>query len=346
MLRTSSRTSASAPPPAAPPAEWSSSTTIVINDDDDDDKGGANGYEYVAQLPSSKKRKRNAAGRGGRSAPPRRADDDVVEVEEVLPSSNWARGGGRGRGRQAGWGGGGGGEDYEDEDFRDGDWGRPPPPRVPAGGRGSSFSQIMGFLAAAFQGGGSSRGGLPPQGMHAGGGGVGWGGGGAPTPQCTAEQLQAMPPAQRLRSLQAMGREFTPEDYELLSMLDEKPAAAADDMAGALVQSRLARLPLSRMPDRRKGKRAGVKGAREEEVIHIASQGGGGGEVIALDESVEEAEGGHELCPICREDLPPGSVVKSLPCCLQAFHNDCIEQWFAVSHGRCPVCKADMLQFT
>lgn len=53
----------------------------------------------------------------------------------------------------------------------------------------------------------------------------------------------------------------------------------------------------------------------------------------------------NELCPICQEDMEPGLQVQVLPGCHHTFHPPCIQKWFEVSKGKCPVCKADVMQY-
>lgn len=45
-------------------------------------------------------------------------------------------------------------------------------------------------------------------------------------------------------------------------------------------------------------------------------------------------------CPICLEDLAPGSVLRLLPCTHQ-FHRDCVDKWLA-QKATCPICQRSL----
>jgi hypothetical protein len=106
-----------------------------------------------------------------------------------------------------------------------------------------------------------------------------------------------MDPAARFLVLSRLSsqREFTPEDYDLLSALDEAPPPAAlagksereaKDLEDALMDSRIASLRTMRMPDvARAEARRRAKVAAEEAAA--AAAGGSGGVIELLEESAE-----------------------------------------------------------
>lgn len=100
-----------------------------------------------------------------------------------------------------------------------------------------------------------------------------WGGMGlAPAgPTLSAEELTALSPAERLAALTRMGREFSAEDYELLSSLDEMPAAPAadDDFDAARQASVIAAIRCIPMPDLR-GSAAASGAAGDTQTVVIS----------------------------------------------------------------------------
>ena len=211
-------------------------------------------------------------------------------------SSAFGRGDGRGtgsrgrqprlRGRGGGGGGGGGGrrgrrrgrsghnndefapwaDDDEDEGSDDGD----------GGGGGGDAAEGRSWVARTFSSLSTLFGGWGGAGAARGHGGVGRGGGrggGVAGASLTSAQLAALPPAQRLAALAALGRDFTPEDYEMLSALDEtaERAPADDDMEAARFMSVIASIRCVRMPDVRRAAFAGPSKARDVRAsVHAA----------------------------------------------------------------------------
>jgi hypothetical protein len=66
---------------------------------------------------------------------------------------------------------------------------------------------------------------------------------------------------------------------------------------------------------------------------------GGSSDAAGGGSGVSGVGGPNEECAICREDMPPGQLVKLLPC-LHRFHGgSCLDPWLRISMT-CPVCKA------
>lgn len=49
-------------------------------------------------------------------------------------------------------------------------------------------------------------------------------------------------------------------------------------------------------------------------------------------------ETGKATCAICKEDVPLGSIVKSMPC-QHWYHGECIKQWLERGRENCPQCR-------
>lgn len=125
----------------------------------------------------------------------------------------------------------------------------------------------------------------------------------------SAHDVEQPRPAPRRRGnnlsqrLASMDRDFTPEDYELLSGLDEAAlgSVAAPGRSGKAARSER-KLLLDRFPK------------------------------IILDKT---SAGGE--CPICLEKMKPRMEARRLPC-LHMFHRRCIDRWLLASdRPRCPV---------
>lgn len=128
-----------------------------------------------------------------------------------------------------------------------------------------------------------------------------------------AHDVEQPRPAPRRRGnlmqrLASMDRDFTPEDYELLSGLDDAApgSVAAPGRSGKAARSER-KLLLDRFPK------------------------------IILDKS---SAGGD--CPICLEKMKPRMEARRLPC-LHMFHRRCIDRWLLASdRPRCPVDQGSL----
>lgn len=49
-------------------------------------------------------------------------------------------------------------------------------------------------------------------------------------------------------------------------------------------------------------------------------------------------ETGEGRCAICKEEVPLGTIVKSMPC-QHWYHGECIKQWLEKERGSCPKCR-------
>lgn len=45
-------------------------------------------------------------------------------------------------------------------------------------------------------------------------------------------------------------------------------------------------------------------------------------------------------CAVCLGQVAEGEMVRQLPTCRHAFHNECIDKWLR-SHSLCPLCRAE-----
>jgi hypothetical protein len=75
---------------------------------------------------------------------------------------------------------------------------------------------------------------------------------------------------------------------------------------------------------------------RQQERVAITGSELGLGEI-------PQDEASHYECVICLETMPPGTIVRILPC-RHVYHHDCIVLWLNGNHDTCPLCKFDIRQ--
>ena len=140
------------------------------------------------------------------------------------------------------------------------------------------------------------------------------------------QQLQANPnPTQDQNAalhlyLSLLDRDFTENDYELLSTLDEvtvKHGASLEQIQG---------LEASNFGDCLKSAKAKAKCSEDSPTHHAVTP-------------LVDADPASLKCAICLDLFTPKDSVKCLPC-NHVYHGSCIDQWLA-RKPNCPVCKQD-----
>jgi len=130
--------------------------------------------------------------------------------------------------------------------------------------------------------------------------------------------------------LSMIDREFGPNDYELLSKLDDELTrsyasriAQGQALPGGLSTSQINLFPSFIMP---------AVTAQTNEPTSKESQ------------EFEPVKKPYpiENCVICLEPKSPGDVLRTVPC-LHSFHVHCIDPWLQLKRT-CPVCKMDFTQ--
>jgi hypothetical protein len=132
--------------------------------------------------------------------------------------------------------------------------------------------------------------------------------------------------ATRLR-LAMLNRDFTAEDYEMLSQLDEVTLGgngSARPRRGAS-QGLINQLPLHKIT--------------QEELNAVTGSASGTGSASS---SVSgSGSGGENCCNICLAPYEIGDDVRTVMC-LHKFHKECIDPWLKVN-AVCPICKYSIL---
>lgn len=64
-------------------------------------------------------------------------------------------------------------------------------------------------------------------------------------------------------------------------------------------------------------------------------------EQITAGSTIDIVDAEEEMCAICQDSMPPGSVARSLNACDHRFHTGCIDTWF-LRDVRCPTCRHDI----
>ena len=127
--------------------------------------------------------------------------------------------------------------------------------------------------------------------------------------------------------LSLLDRDFTENDYELLSTLDEvteKHGASQEQIRGLESES---------FGDCLKAKR-GIASSTDSLEQNTAATYDTADEPLPL-----EVPSTCLKCAICLENFTPKDSVKCLPC-QHVYHDGCIDQWLS-RKSNCPVCKRD-----
>lgn len=133
------------------------------------------------------------------------------------------------------------------------------------------------------------------------------------------DNVEEMSQASLRRRLMQSGRDFTPEDYEMLSRLDEQasqPSAPEDHARRAQQEFAVRRLPIRTVAE-----------------AECSAEGSNSSSALCA---------GAGECSICMEPMAPGAVIKTLPC-LHCFHRECIDRWLLMP-GAVPRCPIDQVE--
>lgn len=100
-----------------------------------------------------------------------------------------------------------------------------------------------------------------------------------------------------------IARDFTGEDYDMLSRLDELDSPGYGGPRPGMEQGDINRLPL-----------------------HLVTE-------------AEVQANPKKSCSICLEPYQVADSLRTLAC-MHQFHKDCVDHWLE-SHSNCPICKFD-----
>ena len=151
-------------------------------------------------------------------------------------------------------------------------------------------------------------------------------------------------------ALALSGRDFRPEDYEMLQQLDRESTSQSNGLEeGTIRRFPLRKISALEVTRNKRRPRVGTAGAcgtpgvQPTKSTHDTTIGINGDNssdnLVALD--IEACIQEDFQCSVCLTPYEAGDEVRTINC-LHYFHPDCIDPWLRI-HSTCPICKVDQM---